>query len=129
MRHLSMLLCGASLWMACSAAVAVDERSDDTLAVAQAPLYAGFGTRFFRGPNGFGNRRLPVCIEPPDAPSWDGFAAEQSRVEGLIGRNWQAASGAIIQFKGACPTSGGEPYLRLRHRGRPAQMPSAGGSC
>lgn len=94
-------------------------------------LFVRSGTQLWQGAGGLGNRDVPLCWESPSGRlPWNGFGAEQQLAMEHLRRSWQAVSGIRFVDRGACPTTGSEKMVRLRHRGWETTDPAAesGGS-
>ena len=127
MHRSSTLSITAALFATSSLACAVETPD---LGDAEETIFVNSATTLWHGPGERGNRDIPVCWEPGQAPlAWDGFAAERAFTLDHLRRTWQALSGIRFVDRGACPTTGTETMVRVRNRGyTPAPTIEIGGS-
>lgn len=95
------------------------------------PIFVRSGTQLWQGAGGRGNVPVEYCFEPPSGTlPTAGFGREQELGLAFLRRSWQAVSGIRMVDRGACPTTGSEQLVRIRHRGWTVTDPGAqsGGS-
>ena len=92
---------------------------DETpLGFDESEIFVASGIQLWHGAGGRGNRDVPLCWETPTGTMpWNGFGADQAMAMAYLKRSWQAASGIRFVDRGACPTTGTEQMIRLRHIG------------
>src|SRR5262249_10156010 len=79
-----------------------DVGSDETVSSVHEELFLESGATPWKGPGNKGNVPVPFCWDVPLSPDWDNFDSQKAVAVAQIKRTWQAVSGVVFNFQGAC---------------------------